>query len=68
MLLRHYFADQVNYLSPEEMRDPFLAARWVARTEFHTLVRRGCPKPKKDGTARRAGRSSSREAPSAKQR
>ena len=40
----HLHPDQVNYLSPEEMQDPFLAARWVARTQFHTLVRRGTPK------------------------
>ena len=47
----HLRPDQVNFLSPEAMQDPFLAARWVARTEFHTLVRRGRPKPKKAGKA-----------------
>ncbi len=26
----HLHPDQVNYLTPEEMQDPFLAARWVA--------------------------------------
>ncbi len=51
----HFRPDQVNYLSPEEMQDPFLAARWVARTEFHTLVRQGRPKPKKDGKTRKGG-------------
>ncbi len=37
----HLHPDQVNYLTPEEMQDPFLAARWVTRTEFHDLVRKG---------------------------
>ena len=64
----HLHPDQVNSLSPEEMQAPFLAARWVARTEFHTLVRRGCPKPKKDGKARKGSRASSQEAPGAKRR
>ncbi len=64
----HLRPNQVNYLTPEEMQDPFLAARWVARTEFHDLVRKGCPKQKKDGKARKGGRASSREAPGAKRR
>ena len=50
----HLRPDQVNFLSPEEIQDPFLAARWVACTEFHTLVRRGRPKPKKDAKPERA--------------
>ncbi len=64
----HLRPDQVNYLTAEEMQDPFLAARWIARTEFHDLVRKGRPKPKKDGRARKGGRSSSREAPGVKHR
>ncbi len=64
----HLRPDQVDFLTPEEMQDPFLAARWVARTEFHDLVHKGYPKSKKDGRARKGGRSASREAPSAKQR
>ncbi len=64
----HLRPDQVNTLSPEEMQDPFLAARWVARTEFHTLVCKGCPKLKRDVKASRGGRSSSQDAPSPKQR
>ncbi len=64
----HLRPDQVNYLSLEEMQDPFLAARWVASTEFHTLVHRGRPKPKKDGKTQKGGRSSSRDEPKAKHR
>ncbi len=64
----HLRPDQVTPLSPEEMQDPFLAARWVARTEFHALVRKGRPKSTKGGKARKGDRSSSRDAPKAKQR
>ncbi len=64
----HLRPDQVNFLTPEEMQDPFLAARWVARTEFHDLVCKGCLKTKKDCKARRGGRPSSKEAPGAKRR
>ncbi len=64
----HLRPDQVSFLTLEEMQDPFLAARWVARTEFHALVRKDRPKPKKDGKARKCGRPSSREVPDAKRR
>ncbi len=64
----HLRPDQVNYLTPEEMQDLFLAARWVACTEFHGLVHTGRLKPKKDGKARKGGRASSQEAPGAKRR
>ncbi len=64
----HLRPDQVSFLTPEEMQDPFLAARWVARTEFHALMRKDRLKPKKDGKAHRGGRPSSREAPDAKRR
>ncbi len=60
----HLCPDQVNFLSPEEMQYPFLAARW----EFHTLVRKGRPKSKKEGKTQKGGRYSSRDAPKAKQR
>ncbi len=52
----------------EEMEDPFLAARWVARTDFHDLVRKGRPKLKKGGKARKGSRAFSWKAPGAKRR
>ncbi len=64
----HLGPDQVNHLTAEEMEDPFLAAMWISRTEFHNLVRKRRPKPKKDGKARKGGHTSSREAPGAKHR
>ena len=59
---------QVNYLTLEEMEDPFLAARWVDRIEFHDLVRKGRPKQKKGGKAHKSSHASSWEAPGAKPR
>ncbi len=51
----HLRPNQVNYLTPEEIQDPFLAARWVARTEFHDFVRNGRLKQNKGGKARKGG-------------
>ncbi len=64
----HLCPDQVNYLTPEEMQDRLLAARWVARTEFHDLVCKARPKQKKGSKAHKGDCTSSWEAPGAKRR
>ncbi len=64
----HLHPNQVNSLTSDEMQDPFLAAQWVARTEFHNLVCKERPEAKKSGKARKGGRTSSWEAPGAKRR
>ncbi len=47
----HLHPDPVNSLMAEEIQYPFLAARWVAHTEFQNLVRKDRPTMKKSGKA-----------------
>ena len=61
-------SSQVWVTTSEEMQDPFLAARWVARRVFHSLVCKEHPVTCKSGKAQKGGRISSWEAPGAKHR
>ncbi len=64
----HLRPNEVKFLTVDKMQDPFLDATWVVHTEFHDLVRKGHPKPKKSGKTCQGGRTSSWEAPGAKRR